>query len=510
MNYLKKNESKFSKVTISSLIIIGVIGLVLRLYNFPYDIPLVLDAFNGYFLYATDVSIIGNLPSWSITNIGWPIFLSFFFSIFHFDNMLDYMNLQRIITISISTLTIIPIYFLCRKFFNKFYSVLGVALFTFEPHMIQNSSLGLTEPLFIILVSISITLFLGFKTKFTLISFLVIGLATVVRIEGLFVFFAFSISYLIQNRHEKEIIIKYLLRLSIFVTTISSFIFLQMKTYGEDSMSTRVITGIGGITSGNYHENLVSIISGYLITIEAILKLGAWTFIPYFIILIPLGIYLILKERTRNTNTILIILSVMFIPVIVAFSWTGRDTRFFYPLFPLLSIVSIFPIMKFVEKFDRKKIIVILIIGVILLSSISYLEIKKNDLNHQREANSFAQHIVKIANGINDYYPEDIYISPSEISENEPTLKNTINFKTNIISTKGFDSLEKYIELSREKGLTHLIIDDNEKRPDFLKDVFYHEEKYPYLEKIFDHNKINYNYNVKIFKIDYKIFNEYR
>jgi len=505
MNSLKNNKFKFSKVTISSLIIIGVIGLLLRLYNFPYDIPLVLDAFNGYFLYATDVSIVGNLPSWSISNIGWPIFLSFFFSIFHFDNILDYMNLQRIITIVISTLTIIPVYFLCRKFFNKFYSVLGVALFTFEPHMIQNSSLGLTEPLFIILVSISITLFLGFKTKSTLISFLIIGLATVVRIEGLFVFFAFSISYLIQNRHEKEIIIKYLLRLSIFVTTLSSFIFLQMKTYGEDSMSTRVITGIGGITSGNYHENLVSIISGYLITIEGIVKLGAWTFIPYFIILIPLGIYLILKERTRNTNTILIIILVMFVPIIIAFSWTVRDTRVFYPLFPLLTIVSIFPIMKFVEKFNRKKILIMFIIAIILFSSISYLEIKKNDVNHQREANSIAQYVVSIASGINNYYPEDSYIAPSEISDKWPVLKNKINFKTNIISTDGFDSLEKYIESARKQGLTHLVIDNNIERPNFLKDIYHHEEKYTFLVKTYDSKVDGFYYHVKVFEIKYNM-----
>ena len=117
------------------------------------------------------------------------------------------MNLQRIIAVSISILTIIPVYFLCRKFFNRFYSVLGAALFAFEPHIIQNSSLGLTEPLFIILVTISITLFLGSKIKSTFIAFLIIGLTTAVRIEGLFVFFAFSISYLIQNRHEKKLLL---------------------------------------------------------------------------------------------------------------------------------------------------------------------------------------------------------------------------------------------------------------------------------------------------------------
>jgi hypothetical protein len=508
MNSLKNNEFKFSKGIFTSLIIIGIIGLVLRSYNFPHDIPLVLDAFNGYFLYATDASIVGNLPSWSISNSGWPIFLSFFFSIFHFDNLLDYMNLQRIITISISTLTIIPIYFLCRKFFNKFYSILGVALFTFEPHMIQNSSLGLTEPLFILLVSISITLFLGFKTKSTFIAFLIIGLATLVRGEGLFVFFAFSISYLIQNKHEKETIIKYLLGLSVFVTTLSSSIFLQMKTYGENTISIRLINGVQGISSGiNDYDKSASLISGYVMTLGGIVKLGLWTLVPYFIILIPIGIYLILKERTRNTNTILIILLVMFIPVIIAFSWTVRDTRIFYPLLPILTIVSIFPIIKFVEKFNHKKILIIFIIGIILLSSISYLEIQNSDLNHQREANSIAQHVVSIASGINNYYPEDSYIAPSEISDEWPVIKNMINFKTNVISTDGFDSLEKYIESARKQGLTHIIIDNKIERPNFLKNVFENEEQYPYLLKVFDSKTQGFTYKIKIFKIDYNLLN---
>ena len=113
----------------------------------------------------------------------------------------------------------------------------------------------------------------------------------------------------------------------------------------------------------------------------------------------------------------------MFIPVVIAFSWTVRDTRMFYPLFPILTIVSIFPIMKFVEKFNHKKILIIFIIAIIIFSSISYLEIKKNDLNHQRESNSIAQYIVSFASGINNYYPEDSYITPSEISDEWPVLK---------------------------------------------------------------------------------------
>jgi hypothetical protein len=55
-------------------------------------------------------------------------------------------------------------------------------------------------------------------------------------------------------------------------------------------------------------------------------------------------------------------------------------------------------------------------------------------------------------------------------------------------------------------GLTHLVIDDAETRPDFLKNVFYNEEKYPYLIKVFDSKDYGYKYAVKIFRIDYEKF----
>ena len=102
-----------SKMIIVFLLGIILSGLFLRLYYFPYDIPVSLDA-GYYFWYANDLSLSRQFPEHSLsTNNAWPTLLSFFFSIFHFDNALDYMSLQRYLSVGISTLTIIPIYLLC-------------------------------------------------------------------------------------------------------------------------------------------------------------------------------------------------------------------------------------------------------------------------------------------------------------------------------------------------------------------------------------------------------------
>ena len=301
----------------------------------------------------------------------------------------------------------------------------------------------------------------------------------------------------------EKFVFKYLSALVIFMATLLPFMLLRIRAYGEDFIFSRFLRNTDGVIAEAIHENSESLISGYLVNLENIVKLSGWSLIPYFFILMPIGIYLILRKREQNTNTILIIMSFMFIPAAIAFAWVS-DTRYIYPLFPLLSIVSIFPIIKFVEKFNHQKILGVLIITVILFSSISYLEIKNNDLEHQREANSIARYVVSISNGVNVYHPEDSYIAPSEISEKWPMVKNDINFKTKIISTEGFDSLEKYIESSRIEGLSHLVVDDNKKRPNFLKDVYYHEEKYPFLVKVYDSKDSRFNYHVKIFEIDYK------
>ena len=70
-----------SKMIIVFLLGIILSGLFLRLYYFPYDIPVSLDA-GYYFWYANDLSLSRQFPEHILsTNNAWPTLLSFFFSI---------------------------------------------------------------------------------------------------------------------------------------------------------------------------------------------------------------------------------------------------------------------------------------------------------------------------------------------------------------------------------------------------------------------------------------------
>ena len=197
MNLLKKlNDSKKSTFIIIS--IISTLSILPRFYYFPNDIPLILDSF-FYFQYAIDASILGQFPStYAISNNGWPLFLSIFFSVYDSGNFLNYMELQRIISISLSVLTVPLVFLLCRRFFDIKYSLVGAIIFAFEPRIIQNSLLGITEPLFVFLTTMSMFLFLSKNKKIIYLSFAVIALGVLIRYEGIMLFFAFSIIFFIR------------------------------------------------------------------------------------------------------------------------------------------------------------------------------------------------------------------------------------------------------------------------------------------------------------------------
>lgn len=81
--------------------------------------------------------------------------------------------------------------------------------------------------------------------------------------------------------------------------------------------------------------------------------------------------------------------------------------------------------------------------------------------------------------------------------------------KFNIITlpTNNYNYLEKHLSDSKDKGLSHLVIDDNEGRQMFLKNIFINENKFTYLKKIYDLEDDGFKYHVKVFEINYKSLN---
>ena len=115
-NYFNQSEKKLNKSynVILSITLLGIIGLLVRFYYFPYEIPFTYDALD-YFSYALSMSQTGHFPNnWPLVNNGWPSFVSIIFANLNSENFMDFIHTQRILSVIISVLTIIPIYLIFR------------------------------------------------------------------------------------------------------------------------------------------------------------------------------------------------------------------------------------------------------------------------------------------------------------------------------------------------------------------------------------------------------------
>lgn len=509
MNKVKTNlDSRWKNGLIYVISIIG-IGLIIRFYYFPFDIPVTLDAFR-YFLYAMDTIVLGHLPtSYTLPNNGWSLFLSLCFAIFRFENFPDYITLQRVLTVLFSVATAIPTYLLCRKFFSPHFAALGAALVVLTPRLIQNSLGGTTDPLFILLTSTAVLLFLNKNKTQVYISFTVLALSSLVRYESLLLVIPFSIMFIIRFRRESKLVLRYLMVLGIFVITLLPLAYLRTEATGQDGLLSHVFGGAKvTITDGSILSESNAKFS-FQEGVFGLIKYIGVTLFPLFFIFIPYGLYVFFKRRGYEINSLIVIAIFMLIPALYAYGRGIQEPRYVFAVLPIAAIISLYSIEKIMIKIKRQNVVLILMLAAIILSSLVYLDYKKIDYNHEREARNISLVIHNVNGVINEFSPESSYIETAGLHVLVfPTSSKNIDFGPKVISIKG-QSVAEVIQSGRQEGLSHLVVDNlntKQNRKPFLNDVFYHEEKYPYLVKIFDSREHGYNYQVKIFKIDYERF----
>jgi len=517
MSYnLYKTKIKDNHIAlILTSIIISII--LVRIFFYPYDLPITHDGDNFY-SYALDTAILNSLPTdYTLPNNGWPVFLSLFFGIFHFDSALEYMDLQRILSMGISVGTVIPVYFLCRKFFSPILSLIGCILFGFSPQIIQNSFLGVTEPLYIFLITISISLFLSKKPKLVYCSFWIIALASIVRYEGIVLLIPFSIMFFGKFENKKRYIPKYFFVILICILILLPIAYLRIETTDNDGFSN-VIKGpqyIINVSSSdveeNYHKNIFDFIKD---GINGMFKYLGWSLIPYFIILIPFGIMKIFRNINYNKKTIILISAFLLIPAFYAYSREFQDGRYVFVMYPIFALISLYLIEFFMKKINNVKWISVGIICITVCSSILVINDQLPDYNYEREYLDIAYFIYYNTGTVNNYYPGTNYLNFvkydvddfPKLSTDFPLMRDSkiiVDPESNTAS-----SVLEYLELQKNTNLTHIITNGNNADPNILNKIFSNEEDYPYLEKIFDSKERGYQNHVKVFKINFDMIEE--
>ena len=508
---IKKTEISLSK-SLFFLLIIFIGSLIIRLYYLPFDLPLVLDS-QHYFWYASDMSILKTIPTeYSGHNNLWPSFLSLFFSIDSSNNILNYINTQRILSTLISALTIFPIFFLCRKFFSNKYSLLGSLFFIFDPRLIMNSLQGITEPIYF-LIGISIILFsLSYNKKFYYISFGLAAIFSLIRYEGLLILLPLTVIYFWKFQINKKSIFTYSICILIFISVLFPMLDARIQATGQDGIISHfssnnelVSNTFAGNETGNDKFNIKN---GVVNTISFL----GWITIPIWIIFLPYGIFQYFRKFDQKKSILLLFSVILILPALYAYSRDFQETRYLYILFPLFSIISLYTIQK-INEIKNSKIIFILIIFGIIFSSIGWLEYKWIDKEYENEAFALSLKIKEMTEVTNSFYPESTYLQFANLDEKFPKLKNEIKDEQKLLSMSQYSTIEELLVDGKDQGLTHLVIDQSQKqdnlRKQFLIEIYKNENKYNFLKKIYDSNDEGFNYKLKIFEIDYKLFNQH-
>ena len=541
-----------TKKPIVFLALIGFAGLFLRLVYFPYDVPLFNDS-QGYFWYAIDMSILNQLPSGhSIVNNGWPSFLSIIFQTMDSNYFLDYHNMQRFVGTVFSVATIFPVYFLCSMYFKKSYSLLGAALFVFEPRLIQNSFAGTPESMYVFLMALLLFLFLSNNFKKVYLAFGILALLALVRYEGLLMIIPISIVFFIRFRKQKRDLIKYIICISIFILILAPAAYFKTETMGPRMDAFSHISAGPEYYQASIQDNSSALTDFlYLGSINLIKFLG-WALIPSFIIFVPLGIIFIFKSLDYKKIIIILSILIMLIPAFYGYSREFQEMKYLYVLYPIFCVLACFTFKIFLEKFHRKNLIFCMIIGGIIFSSIIFVEWKAMDNEHYREAyeilTEIGQKEMKINKEFGRYGPEFTYLSwitlhnvdefpvlkkelpPKKISTtSQPNATPVWNEQTKQVEqvyigieeseeyhNPLIDNLIDYFQVLKKQKITHLISDENNMSQLInnelrlhLTDIFNHENKYPFLVKEYDSKENGFNYHVKLFKIDYNLYNEW-
>ena len=523
------------------------LGLTLRFYYLPYDVPIVTDGFYS-FVYATKTVFEGNLPiGYGTTNTGWANFLALFFSLSDTSDPFYLMQIQRSLSVILSSVTIIPAFFIFRKFVDIKWALFGCFLLTIEPKLLMQSLEGINYTLFFFLFVSAIALFLT-KTKLSLfLSFGCIACITLVRYEGLLLLIPLSIMYFLKFKDKKSIV-KFLGMIFIIIIILAPISVLRIQATesfcydtdwygmrcGDDGFTHSILAGprflshtlnaasgqevtetaIYLLDENNEKNDSYAILfmNKIILSFSALLKFTGLALIPYFVFFVSYNIILRIKNKKLgkldwDKKIIIFTVSIMFLPALYAYMMGIQEIRYVLVIIPLLCILSISWTSSISEKISKNRSVIIILIVLVLTSSIIFIEFEKRDSTHDKESFLVSQKIVKLTNMINSFH-QDGYIKTSVLISDWPILpeadqKGKLVHVFQKIPTNDYHDLAEFVIDSKKSDLKYLVIDQDNKLFDDLRK---NPAEYPYLNKIFDSNDFDFENHFMIYEINYKLF----
>jgi len=534
-----QNYSK--KRILSILLIIGLISLGLKLYTTDFSMTPPEDTY-GYILQGFS-HINGDFSEPERKTLGWSLIIFPFLQIIDSDNLIDFINVARFLSLSISIFSIYPMYLLGRKFFDEKYSLVCAALFAFIPQLNYISTQGLSEPVYILFLILALNFVLSKNKKLIYFAFPISGILWVLRWPGIIVFVIITILYFINNKKTSRNLLKYAFCCMIFLLMVSPMLLTRNDQFGDPlyfSQTPQLFTGEYSRLQAENTKNIEYSISDYISDngvigfLDKFLLGGisniieqAWKIsFPYMMVLLPLGIFFSFRAFDQNTKfihstwvLILITLGSMIIYFAVV-----PEKRLLFPVLPFFVIISTIPIQRLINygfstfSFSKKAkniSLVILLSIVILLSVFFTMRYDQPDQIMENEKiiygkllqEKYKGRILDAGNSLQGLLYANIS-SNSKIFK-DYKLSDPPSYDLEQINIHG-NNLVDFIKQSEKEQLKFISVSKDNVTTvwyPFLNDVYENEENYIFLKKVFDSDDIKFKkFNVKLFEIDYKIF----
>lgn len=506
-----KKKSINKKQEIIIIFLVSITGLLVRLYFFPSDIPVSNDAID-YFSYSIALAQGDIFPDGYVINkFGWPIFLSPFFAIFSNPEIIDLMNVQRIVSVFISVLTIIPLYYLIKYFFNKEIGIVAASLFIFNPKIIENSLLGISDPLFIFFITLTIMFVFVKDSKYYFISYIVAGFGFIVRQEGILILIPLIAYFIIRKNFKIEKFTKIAIGLISFcfiayaadfalVSDMNMSIFDTVVYAAQISEQEIIIETenqsekIGTVTNniGEFIKNGVFNYSKYLV----------WILLPNLIWITLFSVIVFKKRISLNKITLLIFFIILSLTSLYTYGKGIQEVRYLFILIPIITLFSGYGISQIYSKIGKN--VLLLMIPIIISSGFFLIITEDNDKG--MESFEDAKNVVQFAKGINNY-DGGRFVKVAIMYDKWPELlpygeNRKISYDVDKFVTEKYENIEDFIFENYKNGLTHLVI-YQKNNSDYLDPIYNNEKEYPYLEKVYDSEKLPEEKRVKIFYINY-------
>ena len=553
------NSSSLKKSNIATivicLIVISSISIGFKLSHVDFSNPIIGEDTYVYVLGAFSV-INGDFSQPDRKALGWSIFMSPFYLLTDSTDLLDYLNITRILSIAISTVTIIPMYILARRFFDEKYSLMASCLFAFEPHLNYNSVLGLSEPLFILgVVLASIFILQKNHNWYFYLSFLLAGIVWWVRFNGLIMVMILSIVFFVVYKPSSKNFLKYLVCIGLFLIIVSPILIQRYDQFGDPLYFAVSDNHFIGDAYSNYAVNtkdieysasdyiqdngVISFVERFGLTGLHIMVLDMFKMLfPYLIFLLPFGVLFSIRSFAQDKDyikSIWILLLVNLGSLIIVFSTWG-DMRLIYHVFPFIIIISTIVIQRVVKhglstfQFSEKQknFFLVGIISIVIISaSILTLRMDESDKLLDQERIEFSKLLTQKFNGKISAGGDVLRLLTYTQLQDSPYLFK--EFKTSAYDFSiGRDSdlfasenmlerillyaksLDELIEIGKKYDLKYIAINKEQPKNDwygYLANLYDEGEKYPFLTKVLDTKEIGFKkFKVKVFEINYDKF----